>query len=489
MQELRLPVPPAAVAKAIELAADPNCDIQDLTNVVRMSPVLSAQLLKAVNSPYYGLSRKISTVDRAISYMGIRAVRNILLCFGVQDLSPKKTKYPLDRFWEGSLRRAIAAVTLAKRTGAKSIDNILTLGLCQDLGLLIGITKNEQVEEALSRVSRAPGGERLAKEEELGVSHVEIGCLMFEQWQFPRDMTEAVKWHHHPESAPDEVKESARIADAAESMADLMEVEDKKDCLAAATAKLERLGINSGVLSEIVDEVGVEVGKAAEMLNIKVGVQPSYQDIVKAASEGLFALNLSYESLTNELKTALEQQEKMAKRLEELNAELEKQAMTDKLTGLPNRRAFDENLEKEVSRAGRIREPCSLLLMDIDHFKRFNDTHGHQVGDSVLESVGKTIAKQVRTCDLPARYGGEEFAVIMPHTPQEGAQIAAERIRKAVESTKVLADGKTLLVTISIGVATITDFTERRAGVAVLRRADDALYDAKAGGRNCVRAL
>lgn len=489
MQELNLPVPPVTVARAIEIAANPNCNIGELIDVVRLSPVLSAQLLKAVNSPYYGLRRKISTVDRAVSFMGIRAVRNILLCFGVQDLSPKKTNYPLDSFWEASVRRAISAVTLAKRIGTKSPDNILTLGLCQDLGLMVAISNNEQVAAKLASVADKPAAERLALEEQLCISHVEIGATLFEQWNFPREIVEAVRFYHCPKDADELYREPVQIAHAAEIITDLLSVVDKQNSLSAANAVLEQLGIDAGTLSEIVDEISDEVSKAAEMLNIKVGVQPSYQEIMKAAGAGLFALNLSYETLTTELKEALRQQEKMAKRLEELNAELEKQAMSDKLTGLPNRRAFDDNLEKEVSRAGRIQEPCALLLMDIDHFKRFNDTHGHQVGDLVLQSVGETIAKQVRTCDLPARYGGEEFAVIMPHTPLDGAKIAAERIRRALEAMTVLAEGKPLKVTVSIGVTVIDHAGEKRAGILAIRRADDALYEAKAAGRNRIHAI
>lgn len=489
MQEPSLPVPPASIARAIEIAADPNCRISELADVVRVSPVLSAQLLKSVNSPYYGLRRKIATVDRAVSFMGIRAVRNILLCFGLLDLSPKKSRYPLERLWEGSIRRGIAAVTLAKHKGSPSPDNILTLGLCQDLGLLVTLAKDDEISEKLIDAVDKPAHERLALEEMLGVSHVDIGVTLFEQWHFPSEIVDAVRFHHRPEEAPDNIKESAFISNTAEIIADLMSLKNKSDCLSAADLALERIGVGSGMLSEIIDEISKEVAKAAEMLNIKVGAQPSYQEIIKAAGAGLFALNLSYEALTQELKEALTQQEKMAKRLEELNVELERQAMTDKLTHLANRRAFDESIAKEMSRAARFHESCALLLMDVDHFKRFNDLHGHQVGDIVLEAVGRTLNRQVRACDLPARYGGEEFAVIMPHTKLEDARAAAERIRAAIENMAVESEGKQLKITISIGVTVIKNPQEKRSGVLAVRRADDALYEAKAAGRNCVRLL
>ncbi len=489
MQELTLPVLQATVARAIETAADPDCDIEALVEVIRLSPELSAHLLKAVNSSYYGLRRQISSVDQAVSSTGIGTVRNILLCFGAQDLSPNHSTYPLEKFWEASVRRAVAAVTLAKRTGLKSPDNLFTIGLCQDLGLLAAIIDNTPLTAHLAEVVDHSTAERLALEESLGVSHAEIGAALFDRWGYPEDIIETVRYHHRPKDAPSVYCNFAKIANAAEALTDLVSLQHKQQSLTEAELAFESISLDAGILSEVVDEISQEVGKAAEMLNIKVGTQPSYQEIAKAAHAGLFAFNLSYESMTKELKDALIRQEKMSKRLEELNAALEHQAMTDKLTRLPNRRSFNENLDKELNRAGRIHEPYSLLLMDVDHFKRFNDTHGHQAGDLVLKTVGRTILRQVRTCDLPARYGGEEFAVIMPHTPLKGAQIAAERIRKAVAATSVSFEGKSLQVTMSIGITVIDKPSEKRAGVLALRRADDALYEAKSAGRNCVRVV
>ena len=119
MREMNLPVPPVMIARAVKVASDPECTVADLAEVIKTNPVLSAQLLKAVNSAYYALRRKVSAVDRAITFMGVRAVRNILLCFGVQELAPPKSDYPVELFWECSLRRATSAVCLAKHLGIR----------------------------------------------------------------------------------------------------------------------------------------------------------------------------------------------------------------------------------------------------------------------------------------------------------------------------------------------------------------------------------
>jgi len=166
---------------------------------------------------------------------------------------------------------------------------------------------------------------------------------------------------------------------------------------------------------------------------------------------------------------------------------LHRQANFDKLTGLYNRRYFDELLLKEFQRTQRNPDkPFSILLMDIDHFKSFNDTYGHQVGDQVLASFGQVLSKTVRRTDMPVRYGGEEMVVILPDTKLEQAAIAGEKIRKVVESMQLydLEGNPIRQITTSIGVAQYSPRDQKPEDL--VRRADDALYKCKGAGRNCI---
>jgi diguanylate cyclase len=184
----------------------------------------------------------------------------------------------------------------------------------------------------------------------------------------------------------------------------------------------------------------------------------------------------------SELQQRLEQAEKqLAVQAVEIKAH-ESEARTDSLTGLSNRRAFDDELKRRLNEFQRKGTPCTLILLDIDFFKKFNDTHGHQVGDEVLRSVAKVIAKQSREMDVPCRYGGEEFAVILPATDAAKACVGAERIRAAVEESATICDGKNLKVTCSLGVS---HFLPNDDVARLIRRADDALYTSKKAGRNC----
>jgi two-component system, cell cycle response regulator len=159
-------------------------------------------------------------------------------------------------------------------------------------------------------------------------------------------------------------------------------------------------------------------------------------------------------------------------------------AMSDPLTGLMNRRASSEALERELHRAHRHNIPLSLLLLDVDHFKRVNDTRGHEAGDLVLQGVSKTIRRIARKSDIVGRWGGEEFVVGLPQATPAGARVAAERIRRAVaESSYALGDGAPLEVTVSIGIAYSV---QGELLDAVIARADEAMYLAKSRGRNRV---
>jgi diguanylate cyclase (GGDEF)-like protein len=163
-----------------------------------------------------------------------------------------------------------------------------------------------------------------------------------------------------------------------------------------------------------------------------------------------------------------------------------KMASTDGLTELNNHRAFQERLNEEIERAKRFGNKISLLMMDIDHFKEFNDTYGHVCGDEALKRIACTLTENIRTVDFAARYGGEEFAIILPEIPLEGAMVVAERIREAVEKQTLRLNGKEAKITLSIGVASFPDHALNRKDF--IERSDKALYLAKGSGRNKVCA-
>jgi diguanylate cyclase (GGDEF)-like protein len=158
-------------------------------------------------------------------------------------------------------------------------------------------------------------------------------------------------------------------------------------------------------------------------------------------------------------------------------------AITDPLTGLLNRRYLEERFTQEIERSKRYQFPLSFVMLDIDSFKSFNDTFGHQAGDEVLRETAHCIRRSLRNFDVAARYGGEEFIVVLPETDVTSATILAERLRKAIEQ-HFASERSRHPVTVSIGVSSLSKTLQNRH--QVIRAADQALYAAKKRGKNCV---
>jgi diguanylate cyclase (GGDEF)-like protein len=206
--------------------------------------------------------------------------------------------------------------------------------------------------------------------------------------------------------------------------------------------------------------------------------------------EALAADNLKLQAYAGEVERANRQLTEIRRQLEEKNRLLERLSALDTLTGIANRRRFDDVLRQEWKRAARDGDPLSLVFCDIDYFKRFNDTYGHQAGDECLIRVAQTMEETLnRPADLAARYGGEEFVALLVDTDPEGARLLAERMRVRVESLHIEHRASTVArhLTVSLGVATVV----ARAAVRpedLVDLADRALYAAKEGGRNRVIA-
>ncbi|MGC3968044.1 MAG: GGDEF domain-containing protein [Pirellulales bacterium] len=233
----------------------------------------------------------------------------------------------------------------------------------------------------------------------------------------------------------------------------------------------------TGRIGHDVGEHNARVKQINDELNVAAG-EPKV-DVEAAVIAAVAKVTAANEQLQSELRSA---EAKLAEQAAALQSQME-MARTDALTGALNRRAFDDEIQRRVSEYQRYRTPVSLLLFDIDHFKKFNDTYGHQTGDDVLCHVACTLSMVMRDVDLVCRYGGEEFAVILPATESNGGVLAAERARTAIERMVVESAGQKLKVTASGGIA------EAQAGEDVdslIARADQGLYASKKAGRNCV---
>jgi diguanylate cyclase (GGDEF)-like protein len=214
-----------------------------------------------------------------------------------------------------------------------------------------------------------------------------------------------------------------------------------------------------------------------------------YSAMLQEANEMLSQLNLSGEQMLLEMQDAKEKAERLASELQGANNRLKELVYRDGLTGLYNHRYFQESLANELTRSKRYQSSLSLIIFDVDHFKKVNDTYGHPAGDIVLMNIARAVSTAVRPSDIIARYGGEEFGVILPETNAAGAKVFASRLRRCVEGIATLVEGQLIYVTISAGTTTYAQQSGQITKNILIETADRGLYQAKQSGRNQVVAL
>jgi diguanylate cyclase (GGDEF)-like protein len=290
--------------------------------------------------------------------------------------------------------------------------------------------------------------------------------------------------HHHDEQPPKEPL--ARIAWAAEHVAAIFEGGALDPLRARATAAVAHLGVSSQQLEEILEQLPSLVAETAMAFERPVGPQFDLEKLRDDANARLVEMNQHYEELVQTLKKVLKEKSELTRRLQMANESLALLAATDALTGLPNRRAMEDALTRDLARASRDGTALSVVVVDIDHFKRFNDEHGHLAGDQTLHSVAEILKSCLREGDIAVRFGGEEFVLVLANTDEDNSFVVAERVRKTLADTKLDIAGQQLSITASFGVATTWPARQSETIAQLFERADTALYRAKEAGRNRV---
>ncbi len=463
-------------ARIVEESLKNDVELTRLAALAQSDPAFGIRLLATVNSASFGLSRRVADVRQAVSLLGTRGIRNLGLSLALSDMVPTKGAGIL---LAHCTRRAAAARAIARAARMGDPEEAFSMGLFLEVGLL---TRARDDLPGVVALARRPARHRPLFERADGIRpHPEAGAEMAASFRFPDELVEAIRTHHAPTMPEHPV---GRVAWMAERLAGAFESSGTTAGAAEVRGSLEKLGLTKADATQLVAGFPEEFAKAAAFIDRELEPQRSLEDLGSSAQQALVDLNLEYEAVMRRMEELMAENERVAAELREANLKLSELAATDSLTGLPNNRAFREALGRELARSQRAGTPVALIMVDIDFFKRVNDTYGHAAGDDVLRAVAQSLRGALRAGDLAARYGGEEFVLLLPATDLAGASVVGERVRRAIESTPVaLTDGTSLGVTASFGVA-----LARGVGDAsgVFARADAALYAAKRGGRNRV---
>ena len=292
-------------------------------------------------------------------------------------------------------------------------------------------------------------------------------------WGFPETLYIPVGYHHNPEkllSAQPNIQSLTRILHLSSLFIDLFNDKTRGLTLWSINHNIEAydFGLQADV-EEITEDIHQQVRQVFPVFEIDLENDIEYTQIFQTAKAELSKLS------NDMINTLLTQKNEI--RI------LKQQVVRDSMTHLINHQHFLELLSQEVSRAERYQHSLSLIMADIDHFKAINDDFSHLAGDRVIKTVAGCLQQEIRESDLVARYGGEEFAIILPGTPIQDACIAAERIRKTIESLRIKHEDNWIDFTMSLGIAAF----QAEAGatsIELIKRADSALYQAKKQGRN-----
>ena len=488
-----LPTLSTVASKLISVTADDNSTVKEIAELISMDISISTKILKIVNSTFYSFPQKIGTVQQAVSILGRNAVRNLVLSFSFLKVVPddEKEVFDYERFWEQSLAAGVSAKLIMKNVSSEKTEEIFVAGLLQNIGeLFLARCFPQKYEKVISLMANNEMSLVAAETSVFGTDHTFIGSQMASKWGFPQSLYECIAHHHSPddyEGSDKKIKTYISVIYLSGVLSNIFYSKDAQFYLDEFKRQAkEQLLFSDEVIDTILDMMHTEVEQAAQFFGIKVENTKSINEILQEANKELSQLNMSYDQMNRELMKAKEQLQILTAELQEKNVMLQNLANMDGLTEVHNHRFFQNFLEKELQRSKRYNTPLSLIIADIDHFKKFNDTYGHQTGDFILKEYCLVSKAKIRQYDLIARYGGEEFVYVLPETDLTEAKAVAEKIRKNVES-HIFNDGsKDYSVSISLGVASFNLENPDLEKDQLIEYADKALYVAKKNGRNRV---
>jgi diguanylate cyclase (GGDEF)-like protein len=479
MESPRLPSLPAIAIEVIDLVQQEDVTIRQISETIQHDTALSTKILKTVNSSFYGQAHTISTISQALVVLGLNAVKSLALGFTLVNNLCETSSDGVDQFtfWRRSLYAAVAARESALQIGLGQQEEAFLGGLLQDLGVLAMIqTLGSDYEQLVNQAGLNHHSLRELEREHLQTDHTEIGGALAEAWNLPAVLVEPIRYHERPDKAAEPLLPLVRCVAMGGSVAHLIMSDDP----AVAGADYyhqarDWFDMSSEQAKELVKTVHAGSIETKRLFDLPTGALENADKIMARANEALTDLNL--------------QQQQRHAELRQKNQQLVQEVNTDSITGAANRRRFNDFITAAFDRVKTDGGEVSFLFLDADHFKRFNDTYGHQTGDRVLVELSATLQAAAGDGALVARYGGEEFAVVLPGLGRIEAAQFAEKMRQQIESMSVTSDeGEQLSVTASIGVASYNGDVFHNVA-QFIKAADMAVYAAKSAGRNCVRVF
>lgn len=492
-----LPTPPPVALDVIQKASQPDCEMEDIAQIITLDPGLCGQVLRAVNAAMFGLQRPIGSIERALNYLGLKSVRSLVLSLSLPTMRLQtSTDARLGDYWKTSVAGAIVARELAVKLGRPDAEDDMVSALLCDLGVFV----LQQVFPAEYGPVVAHPADVLAyrqcelEEEYLGLNHADVSAFILGRWRLPGDITEPIRHHHRPAGAAARerpVAERSRLLYLAARVAQLQVAPNSQPALLQEVLSVacDGFGMTEGRFLQFLEPLNRKIDEFAALLHLDVGSLANYPTVVANAAVELIQLTMENAAEAVRAREEKKQSDQQLLRWRRIAHSLRREATRDRLTGAFNRAYFDEALVREFRRARRRCTALGLLFIDLDGFKGLNDRFGHAFGDQALKDVAVALKRGVRADDVVARFGGDEFCVLAVDTSPEGLPAMANRVWHALSGLVVRHDGAAAQVRASVGAAVCVPHRTRQTAAEFFAAADRAMYAAKADGKNQVSVL
>lgn len=483
----QLPTLSGVALRLVNAARDPHADLGTITDLISRDPALAARILRVANSPLYPHFRKIHNLAQAVQVLGLNTIVTLSLGFFLANelRTFRATGIDLEALWRRALIAALAARLLGEQCQIHVLEELFLAALLQDIGRLAldaalpdgryaGTEDNELGHDTLVARER----------EQLGTDHLEVGAWLLQEWRLP-DFFKLAIWSSHDRSQRRSLGELTPFVGCVAvsgAIADIyLAIDTARATNTAHHVAMACLGLSADELCGVLDRLVALLPEIQELFDTPVLSPTQAAGLTAQAQELMLCRNLKLIEVCSDEQSPGDDLKQVADQLYEA-------AYRDALTGVYNRRHFDEALATAFAEAGGQRQPLNLAYLDLDNFKTVNDQHGHLAGDAVLTDVATTIQSHLRPTDHLARYGGEEFVVLLPGIDSEAAVAVVERIRVSIETLRTpLGDDQFAAVTLSAGLATYSGGANGWMTTEdLINAADQALYKAKRQGRNRV---
>ena len=433
IESASLPTVPAIAQRLLELIDDEGAGLEELAEVIAVDPALSAKIVRVINSSMYAMSREVTSVREAVLYLGTNSVCSIALSFSfVSSLRVPDGDREIEQLWQTSLMTSLAARRLALEVGGWDCEEAFLIGLLCDCGALLLYSALPEYGELVKRFYRGELDLLEAERSAFDSDHPRIGALLLQHWSFPQRYCGLIAQHHEPLTDGDpELIDRQRILHCAWLCARALTIGAYVNQTASLSQQLvDTIEIPRAVADTILEELPNELRSIAASLDIAVGEQPSYQDLLSEANTALVDLTLGQDRTVRALAGKIGSGRSG---FEDVLEALEQSLVRDEATDLMNRASFEHLLDAFYERSKQRKIPLGLLIVQCDPGD--DALESTDPLDEILRRTAGVIAGMLRSSDPFARLGATQIAVLLPSCEGEDLKTLAGRVRNMLGAT------------------------------------------------------